>query len=298
MHLWGLIILIVAIGLMAMFLSRREHFEVGYRVYSGDGKWEVAPQCLDEAYGFQEDQHGRHWGWENDKNCAFYTMPKEYYLNKGDQCGGNGGACKTTGQGQCIEWPWMKDFRCTQGTVCVQQDDVTIWRCGDVSDVNSPISKRNYTELHVAARWDASRVKELIEAGANVNAKSDGNWVPLHEAANYQCFECMEHLLKANADPNVSSTYPAMPIHFVAGDLRFLNLILSKPQDVNKQNSEGNTPLHIAVNGNCDACVEVLLQKGAGPSIKIANKEGKTPLQLAGANTNCKGCADKMRQYL
>ena len=48
---------------------------------------------------------------------------------------------------------------------------------------------------------------------------------------------------------------------------------------INAQNAHGNTPLHLAVEGDLEEVVKLLLENGLDMEIK--NIEGKTPLQLA-----------------
>ena len=50
-----------------------------------------------------------------------------------------------------------------------------------------------------------------------------------------------------------------------------------KPE-VNCQNNEGNTPLHLACEDEQNTCALLLVEHGA--SVEMKNKEGNTPLEL------------------
>lgn len=65
----------------------------------------------------------------------------------------------------------------------------------------------------------------------------------------------------------------------VEDNLENVNILLSNGVDINIQDDDGNTPLHMAASNGLDDIVQLLLQKGA--DIDIKNKYGKTPLELA-----------------
>ena len=75
----------------------------------------------------------------------------------------------------------------------------------------------------------------------------------------------------------------ATPLHRAAskGDVGIINLLLSlgKNLDINVSDVYGNTPLHLACEGNNFEAAKILIQKGA--QIDVKNKEEKTPLELA-----------------
>ncbi|MGC9058102.1 MAG: ankyrin repeat domain-containing protein [Candidatus Micrarchaeia archaeon] len=58
-----------------------------------------------------------------------------------------------------------------------------------------------------------------------------------------------------------------------------MDLVENKKADVNFKNSEGKTPLMLAIKGNYPKTVEYLLSRGANPEEK--DREGNTPLMLA-----------------
>lgn len=63
-----------------------------------------------------------------------------------------------------------------------------------------------------------------------------------------------------------------------------IDALLKQGADINHQNGNGNTPLHVAVLENKSYIVNFLLEKGADPNIK--NNENQTPLDIANTNYN------------
>eukprot|EP01091_Cochliopodium_minus_P018425 TRINITY_DN7473_c0_g1_i1.p1 TRINITY_DN7473_c0_g1~~TRINITY_DN7473_c0_g1_i1.p1 ORF type:complete len:841 (+),score=223.40 TRINITY_DN7473_c0_g1_i1:36-2558(+) len=61
--------------------------------------------------------------------------------------------------------------------------------------------------------------------------------------------------------------------------LPFIEFIYRNGADINIQNAEGNTPIHLAVQNDNKSFIEWLFEKN--PDTNIKNKEGKTVLQLA-----------------
>jgi ankyrin repeat protein len=63
------------------------------------------------------------------------------------------------------------------------------------------------------------------------------------------------------------------------GDDKMVKLLLSKGENPNKQNKDGNTALHYAVAGNYNLCVDVLIAYGINENIE--NNEGLTAWELS-----------------
>ncbi len=67
-------------------------------------------------------------------------------------------------------------------------------------------------------------------------------------------------------------------LHIVTrrGDSTYVRFLLSRGAAANAQDARGNTPLLLAVSGNCQACIDILLAVKA--NVNLGNASGETPL--------------------
>ncbi|KAL2428139.1 hypothetical protein ABEF91_007309 [Exophiala dermatitidis] len=140
-------------------------------------------------------------------------------------------------------------------------------------------------------------VNILLKAGVDPNAKKDGIYTPLCTAIRDNRAELVSLLLANGADPNVmASEYPAwkcvshyrtqlLPQLIAAGaDLHkpkgilekavahnnkeALMYLLSQGVNPNDRSPEGNTPLTTAIRDDRGEMVDILLSRGADPSVR------------------------------
>ena len=102
-------------------------------------------------------------------------------------------------------------------------------------------------------------VAALLDAGADVNARGDFGWTPLHRAA-------------------VVNTNPAK-----------VAALLDAGANLETRGENGMTPLHRAAFRGNPAVVEALLDAGA--DIAARDENGDTPFDLAKGNDDLRGTA-------
>ncbi|XP_035696699.1 ankyrin repeat domain-containing protein 49-like [Branchiostoma floridae] len=76
-----------------------------------------------------------------------------------------------------------------------------------------------YTLLHKAAYMgDMALLKELLERGADINAKTHDGWQALHSACRWNHVDVASLLLQAGADINATSSGGNTPLHVAASN--------------------------------------------------------------------------------
>lgn len=121
----------------------------------------------------------------------------------------------------------------------------------------------------------------LIEQGADLSAKTDRGYQPLHAAAqnNHQAIVLM--LLAAKAPPSEPNAYGDTPLHLAVRYKRVevMKELLRNGAEVNVANDRGRTPLHLAAGlGRLDM-VTLLVENGA--ELSPVDSGGYSPLGLA-----------------
>lgn len=90
-------------------------------------------------------------------------------------------------------------------------------------------------ELFAASEsGDTERVREFLEAGANVNVKNNEGCTPLHLAASYGHPDTCEALINAGADVNTGNDWKETPLLWAAraGHLETCKLLIDAGADV------------------------------------------------------------------
>ena len=135
--------------------------------------------------------------------------------------------------------------------------------------------------LYAASKGHIKAVKHHLEAGADVNAQSDGGVTPLHGAVMFGHNEIVELLIAEGADVNAKAEGGSTPLQgaVVGGSKEIVELLIVKGADVNaKSNVRGvntnETPLDMAII-NKQAETADLLRKHGGKTGEELKAEGK-----------------------
>ena len=144
-------------------------------------------------------------------------------------------------------------------------------------------------------RGHHSIVEELLLHGNADAIVDDNKWTSLHHASDCGNLGAVKKLLAKGCDVNVETDDNRTPL-FYAIEYVFLHeksddlvlYLLHHGANLNKQDLDGNTPLHKAVDIQLDEgkqydmnVFEKILENGKDIDFNLKNKEGKSVLQIA-----------------
>ncbi len=126
-------------------------------------------------------------------------------------------------------------------------------------------------------------VKELIEMGANPNARSFDGKSPLVTAIRYGNLKAVRSLLAAGADPNTIEEYGMGALHQAAMqetiDTTLIKILIRYGAGLETKAGGGMTPLMLGAKSGNARAVRVLLNEGADP--EAVNENGENALEMA-----------------
>lgn len=131
---------------------------------------------------------------------------------------------------------------------------------------------------------DAAALAEALEAdSSSINSPGPGGWPALHLAAHFGHLECVELLLARGADVQVRAVNDMrnLALHAaVAGRVSerravILERLLDAGTPVDATQAGGFTALHSAVQNRDQACIDLLVARGA--DMHHAADDGRTP---------------------
>ncbi|XP_008838603.1 ankyrin repeat domain-containing protein 55 [Nannospalax galili] len=157
----------------------------------------------------------------------------------------------------------------------VIREDPSILECCD-SEGCTPL-------MHAVSGRQVDTVKLLLKMGANINTQDAYGRTSLCLATYLGWLEGCVSLLRNGAKHNIPDKNGRLPLHAATADpdVRLLTVLLqqSNLSEINHQDTEGMTPLHWAAFHNRPQHTQMLLKKGADPT--LVDKDFKTALHWA-----------------
>lgn len=118
---------------------------------------------------------------------------------------------------------------------------------------------------------------------------------PHHDAARADEVERIKVLLKAGADVNARDKYGKTPLYLAMAGGRtpaVVEVLLDAGADPDSRDEKGRTPLHYAGPGKTPGVVAALVRAGADPNARTAG--GMTPLHTAALHTRTPGVLEAL----
>uniref|UniRef100_A0A2S2Q1I3 Ankyrin repeat domain-containing protein 27 n=1 Tax=Sipha flava TaxID=143950 RepID=A0A2S2Q1I3_9HEMI len=146
--------------------------------------------------------------------------------------------------------------------------------------------QRCSSKCHPLCECDSCMKEMLKESAVCVNYKDEQGLTPLHIAAFYGYPLIIELLLEYGSDINALDNFSRTPAHYAAlrGQQNALLFLLHNNALMIGDN-EGNTPLHLCCSNGHDVCVKALLYfmefSDSKLDINVQNNQGDTSLHLS-----------------
>jgi ankyrin repeat protein len=146
--------------------------------------------------------------------------------------------------------------------------------------------------MKAAGRGDLKKVQRLLGNGARVNGRDSGGKTALHFAAQSKNVLVVDVLVRAGADVNAKADGDVTPLMLSVdmgfGDPEIALRLIRAGADVQAADTNGDTALIIATTESSLDVVKALLEKGANPNAK--GLHGETALNYGGHECNDRPC--------
>ena len=125
-----------------------------------------------------------------------------------------------------------------------------------------PLTYEWSTLLHAAAHSSPQDVSALLARGVRPDIQGKFGLTPLHAAASR---EAAQLLLEAGADVNARSDSAKTPLHVIAGNQKVgaMRVVIEHGAPLDVKDDEGRTPLHEAVLHEAPRAAQMLIDYGA-----------------------------------
>ncbi|KAH3996839.1 hypothetical protein HBI38_155770 [Parastagonospora nodorum] len=147
------------------------------------------------------------------------------------------------------------------------------------TDPNTETSSGTTPLIYAAIGGHLPIVKLLLERGAAINKHNKRGYTPLYSAVEYRNKAVADHLLECHADARNQSLHSAVQRSF----FDMVKPLLDAGADANRQDADGDLPIHLLSANSDTFMVKTLLE--AGTEINHCGYKGRTPLHVACANT-------------
>eukprot|EP00746_Dinoflagellata_sp_MGD_P151988 gnl/MRDRNA2_/MRDRNA2_83365_c0_seq6.p1 gnl/MRDRNA2_/MRDRNA2_83365_c0~~gnl/MRDRNA2_/MRDRNA2_83365_c0_seq6.p1 ORF type:complete len:374 (+),score=69.52 gnl/MRDRNA2_/MRDRNA2_83365_c0_seq6:98-1219(+) len=204
---------------------------------------------------------------------------------------------------------WWQSFLNETGSSFRQEHLALLREKGEGQDVNTK-DHHGVAALHAAVRfnWQAG-VMELLNMKADVTIADNNKVQALHICVHHG-IELMSMLLKAEADPNCRDSNPdydpdftsvsfgdrvehRTPLHYCCAEgleeqAKMLPALIRAKADLDIQDGQGKTPLHLAIEENNGKFVDILLRSRADVNLgNLSSNFQNSPLMDAAHEGQC-----------
>lgn len=156
------------------------------------------------------------------------------------------------------------------------------------------------TALHLISGYgDVQMAAELLNSGANIEARREQSLTPLHDAAGSGSEAMVFFLLERGADKEARTHSGQTPLQLAAqeGKTGALRVLLQAGASIEVLDSSGSNVLHVAADRNHVETMEVLLANPLTASIlNSTNTKMLTPLYVA-TSTRSTDCARLLLEH-
>ena len=112
-----------------------------------------------------------------------------------------------------------------------------------MSDIEIELARQSERLRRAAMLHDALPLAELLEAGADIEARGAHGWTALHFSAQYGTFQVAEELLRRGANPNRRDHNGNTALLLAAAkmDRLMIRMFVDAGADVTARNNHGET---------------------------------------------------------
>jgi len=100
-----------------------------------------------------------------------------------------------------------------------------------------------------ASSGDEEALKQLLNQGADVNARDEAENTALHLATQHGHQDIMRLLIEQGADVNAQNDYLSTSLHLTERNMETIRILLEAGADPNLQNKDWNYPYYFAFYG-------------------------------------------------